>query len=102
MALSFTGAGISTATGPAVDMISTFKSMVLATTDPIASLRLGSVLAGESLVKGDSFALLFNTHTHPYLDVFLGSPPLGVPKITSPPLIPMVSPAHLSVKVKTA
>jgi len=100
--LLITGAGAATATGASVDMSTTFKTLTLITTDPVASLKLGSAGAAQSLVLGDIFLALFNIHTHDYLDVFVGSPPAGAIKTTTIPNQLMVPATHLSTIVKTA
>ncbi len=54
------------------------------------AIKIGSGSASESLVLGDAFMALFNSHTHP-----TGVGPSG------PPLQPMITGNHVSTKHKT-
>jgi uncharacterized protein involved in type VI secretion and phage assembly len=55
-----------------------------------SAVKIGSSGASESLVLGDAFMTLFNSHTHP-----TGVGPSG------PPASPMVAGSHVSAKHKT-
>jgi uncharacterized protein involved in type VI secretion and phage assembly len=54
------------------------------------AIKVGSSSAAQSLVLGDAFMTLFNSHTHP-----TGVGPSG------PPVTPMITGSHISVKHKT-
>jgi uncharacterized protein involved in type VI secretion and phage assembly len=54
------------------------------------AVKVGSGGAAQSLVLGDAFMTLFNSHTHP-----TGVGPSG------PPVVPMIAGSHISTKHKT-